>query len=227
MIKLIFLCRRRPDISHEEYVERLLAGHVPLALRHHPSMRRYTVNIVEQSPAALTALDSIGALWFDRLDDFRERLYDSPEGERVVQRDVAGFMGGANAYATIEHVQKSAPAAALGSRTPGIKMIAPLRRRAEMSHAEFVEHWLTRHVPLALEHHPIMTSYVTNVVERRLSPDGEEWDGFAEISFAHPDDRARMFASAEGERLIREDIERFIGFTAPYWCGEYVQRVNH
>ena len=37
MVKLIFLCRRRPDITHERYVELLLKGHVPIALRHHPT----------------------------------------------------------------------------------------------------------------------------------------------------------------------------------------------
>ena len=41
MRKLVFLCHRRPEITHETYVERLLAGHIPIALRHHPAMRRY------------------------------------------------------------------------------------------------------------------------------------------------------------------------------------------
>lgn len=225
MVKLIFLCHRRPDITHARYAELLLEGHVPIARRHHPTLRRYTVNIVEQSPSLLPELDSIGELSFDSLDDFRHRLYDSPDGERIVHRDVAGFMGGAAAYATTEHVQKAGARGALGQRGAGMKMIAPLRRRPELSHDAFVAHWLTRHVPLALAHHPSMTRYVTNVVDQRLSDDSPEWDGFAEISFAHPDDRARMFPTPEDERIIREDIGRFIGFTAPYWCGEYLQIV--
>jgi hypothetical protein len=65
MVKLICLCRRRPDISHQRYAELLLDGHVPIALRHHSTLRRYTVNIVEQSPPDLAALDSIGVLSFD------------------------------------------------------------------------------------------------------------------------------------------------------------------
>ncbi|MFN8642382.1 MAG: hypothetical protein U0802_12285 [Candidatus Binatia bacterium] len=80
MVKLIFLCHRRPDITHERYVELLLRGHVPIALRHHPALRRYTVNIVERGPEDEAALDSIGELSFDSLADYRERLYDSPEG---------------------------------------------------------------------------------------------------------------------------------------------------
>ena len=75
MVKLIFLCRRRPDITHDRYAALLLGGHVPIALRHHPTMQRYTVNIVEQSPVELDPLDSIGELSFATLADFRERIF--------------------------------------------------------------------------------------------------------------------------------------------------------
>ena len=220
MVKLIFLCRRRPDISHERYAELLLQGHVPIALRHHPTMRRYTVNIVERGPDAEAQLDSIGELSFDSLADFHQRLYDSPEGERIVGRDVAGFMGGAEAYATTEIVQLSTTERPPGERTPRVKMFCPLRRHPDLTHAQFVEHWQKVHVPLALRHHPHMTRYVTNIVDQRLSPDSPEWDGFAEITL---DPNHTLFGSPEGERIIREDITRFIGHTFPYFVAEYVQ----
>lgn len=221
MVKLIFLCHRRADISHERYVELLLQGHVPIALRHHPTLRRYTVNIVERGPEDEAALDSIGELSFDSLADYHDRLYDSLEGKRLVARDVAGFMGGAHAYATTEVVQRSPAARPPGRRTAGVKMFCPLRRRPELTHAQFVEHWQAVHVPLALTHHPHMTRYVTNIVDQRLSPDAPEWDGFAEITLdpAHP-----LFGSPEGERIVRDDIARFIGHTFPYFVAEYVQR---
>lgn len=225
MVKLIFFCRRRPDITHERYAELLLGGHVPLALAHHPTMRRYLVNIVERSGGA-EEIDSIGELSFDTLADFRERLYDSPEGRAAIERDVAGFMGGAEAYVTTEHVQKSVrPEPAVGSRTAGVKMVCPVRRRDGMSHDEFVEHWLDRHVPLALRHHPGLSRYVTNVVEEKLSPAGEAWDGIAELHFASPEGMSRgMFDSPAGEREIRRDMERFIGQTFPHFVAEYVQK---
>ena len=226
MVKLVFLCRRRDDISHERYTDLLLNGHVPLALRHHPSLQRYTVNIVESSPPNAAAYDSIGELSFESLSDFRERLYDSPEGKRIIQRDVGGFMGSADAYATSEHAQKDGSGARLGKASAGVKLFCPIIRRAGMSHAEFVDHWLTRHVQLALRHHPGMSRYVTNVVDERLSPGGEAWDGFAELHFPNADALAKgMFDSAEGERIIRADIARFIDRTVAYRVTEYVQKV--
>lgn len=226
MVKMVFLCRRRAGIDHAEYTRRLLAGHVPLALRHHPTMRAYTVNIVSLVPRGGAELDSIGELSFDSLADYRDRLYDSPQGERAVHADVAGFLGGADAYVTTERVQKqSARAGGPGSRSPGVKMFCPVRRRADLTHEEFVEHWLDRHVPLALQHHAGMAGYVTNVVEERVSPSGAEWDGFSELHFAtRRDFEVGLFASAESERVIREDLGRFIGHTVGYIVAEYVQK---
>jgi uncharacterized protein (TIGR02118 family) len=226
MVKLIFLCRRRPDITHERYRELLLSGHVPIALQHHPMMRRYVVNIVEQSPAGWEELDSIGELSFDSLDDFHKRLYDSPAGKEMVQRDVAGFMGGAHAYVTTEHVQE-APVGSplLGTRSAGVKLVCPVIHRGGISHADFVEHWLTRHVALALKLHPGMTKYVTNVVDQQLGTTGPQLDGIAELHFPSAEAlRTGMFSSPEAERIIREDIMRFIGRTAAYHVAEYPQK---
>ena len=57
---------------------------------------------------------------------------------------------------------------------------------------------------------------MTNVVDERLSDGGEEWDGFAELTFGSDGDwREQLFPSAEAERVIRDDIARFIGHTLP------------
>ena len=226
MVKLVFLCRRRPDIDQARYAELLLRGHVPLARRHHPTMRKYVVNLVEGTRADAAPLDSIGELFFDTLDDFRERLYDSPEGRAIIERDVAGFMGGAHGYVTREHVQKGPETTVpLGDRSPGVKIVGLVRRPPAMTHDAFVEHWLGRHVPLALRHHPGLSRYVTNVVVEPLG-DAPAWDGIAELHFPSLEAlRTRFFDSPAGERVIREDMRRFIGCTWGYDVAEYVQQL--
>ncbi len=227
MVKLIFLCRRRPDITHAQYVERLLDGHVPLALRHHPTMRGYVVNAVDGTHPALDEVDSIGELTFECLADFEERLYDSPAGQAAIEHDVAGFLGGAEAYVTTPHVQlaRDEPRAT-GTRSPGVKLFCPVRRLDGMSREAFIEHWFGVHAPLARAHHPGLTRYITNVVERRLGTGGEAWDGFTELHFASADSIAGgLFDSPEGERAVREDVARFIGHTGFYRVAEYVHRV--
>ena len=226
MVKLIFFCRRRPEISRTRYAELVLDGHVPLALRHHPTMLAYAVNIVEVVPQGFDELDGVAELSFDTLEDYRERLYDSPVGRAAIERDVAGFMAGADGYVTTEHVQKApGTPGALGERSPGVKLLCPVRRVPALSHEAFVEHWLTRHVPLALRHHPGLSKYVTNVVDQRLDGQSEAWDGIAELHFASTEAMATgMFDSPEGEVVIREDVARFIGRTGAYVVGEYPQK---
>jgi uncharacterized protein (TIGR02118 family) len=94
-----------------------------------------------------------------------------------------------------------------------------------MTHEAFVEHWLERHVPLALRRHPGLSKYVTNVVVERLG-EAPDWDGIAELHFPSVEAlRTGFFDSPDGERVIREDMARFIGLTWGYDMAEYVQRL--
>ncbi len=227
MVKLIFLCRRRADLTHAEYARRLLEGHVPIALRHHPLMREYVVNVVETTPTGAAELDSIGVLGFDSLADFRERLYDSPDGERIVARDVQRFMGGAHGYVTTEFIQLAGSApVARGVRSPGIKLMCPLRRRPGMTHAEFVDQWMTRHVPLALRAYTRLARYVTNIVDGRLAEDVPELDAIAELQFGAAEvPPAQRCNSLEDERALQANLARLTERAVAYRVGEYVQKL--
>jgi len=223
MVKLVFLCRRRPDLTHARYVERLLDGHVPLALRHHPTLRRYVVNVIEESRGDAPALDSIGELWFESLADYRDRLYDSPEGARIIAADVAGFIAAADAYALTEHVERAPAETPPPGRTPGRKLIACLRRHPTLTRAAFAAHWSERHAPLALRHHAT-TRYVRNVVTERLSPGGADYDGIAELVFPPGEIERGMYLSVAGQAEIEADIPRFIGGVDAYVAAEHVAR---
>lgn len=223
---MVFFCRRRSGLSHDDYADMVLRDHVPLALEHHPTMLKYVVNLVDSVPPGEPSYDSVAELSFDSMHDYRERLYDSAEGERIVYADVARFMSSATAYATTEYVHRQPmPPAPLGCRSPRVKLICPIRRKPGLSHQEFVDHWLNEHRPLALEHHPGLVGYVANVVEEAVSEDAPALDGIGELYFDSPASlRDDMFASPAGEAIIRDDIARFIGQTSGYLATEYVQK---
>src|SRR5437879_11973592 len=86
MTKLFFLCRRRAELTHEQYVERLLAGHVPLALAHHPTLRRYVVNVVDgtRGPAPPGAEVERAGDRCDRRDPGRQRAAEEVREEAAV-----------------------------------------------------------------------------------------------------------------------------------------------
>ena len=228
MLKISFLCRRRPEITHEQYAAFVLEGHAPLALKHHPTLLRYVINIAESSPPGGPEIDSLPALYFANLEDFSDRLYDSPEGQEIIRRDVARFMtGGADTYATTEYVQRKSapPTAPLGQRSPGAKEIWLLQRREGMSRQAFVDHWLHVHVPLALASHRRLAQYVANVVEARLSESGERWDGIAELHYTQPPGgREQDFSSSEARERFEADLSGFAGRSLAYPVSEWIQK---
>lgn len=107
MIKVVFLVRRADGMSHEDFVRHLLERHVPLALRHHPRLRRYMSSPIIPGTPNEEGFDAVAELYFDSLEDFREGLYDSAEGERIIAEDVVRFCGpGTRMYITEEIVFK-------------------------------------------------------------------------------------------------------------------------
>ena len=107
MIKVVFLVKRAEGISHDDFVRHLLEHHVPLALRHHPRLRKYSSAPIMPGTENPGEFDAVAELYFDSVEDFRSGLYDSETGRRVIREDVARFCGpGGRHYITEEIVFK-------------------------------------------------------------------------------------------------------------------------
>jgi uncharacterized protein (TIGR02118 family) len=94
-----------------------------------------------------------------------------------------------------------------------IKVVALLRRRPDLSRAQFLDYWRTAHAPVVGEL-PGLRRYIQNhPIEHR-----NEWpyDGSAELWFDSVGDVARAFAGPaadamrEDERSFVESIEWFL-----------------
>ena len=98
-----------------------------------------------------------------------------------------------------------------GAASPGVKIVCFVRRRPDLSHAAYSEHWRERHGPLVLAHQPGFWHYVQNHVVNRLTDDTPDFDGIGELHFRSADAvEDGMFDSEEGMRLIWEDTYRFM-----------------
>jgi len=232
MRKTIHLCSRIPGIDHARYDEILRTSHIPIALKHHPALRRYVVNVVEQAPLPPPReLDSVGELSFESMADWESRLYDSPQGKEIVQRDVATFLGAADQYECSEIVHRSPHRAGplidrAPRRSPGVKLVLLLWRKPEMSHEEFVRYWVDRHAPIVLEHGTHLSGYIQNVVDRRLSTRGEPYDGIAELHYASEQDFATQLAShGQSPNPVQEDTANFVGGMHVLRLAEYVAKL--
>jgi uncharacterized protein (TIGR02118 family) len=104
-----------------------------------------------------------------------------------------------------------------------IKSISLLTRKPELTHLQFMKHWVEIHAPLAYAV-PELRRYVqSHIVEERTRPDIEttpvEIDGIAELWYDDEAAMKRAMASPEAKAL-HADGALFIGRIKTYTVRE-------
>jgi uncharacterized protein (TIGR02118 family) len=82
------------------------------------------------------------------------------------------------------------------------KRIGLQRKRADLSHEQFVAHWVNVHAELA-KRLPKLRRYSINVIDRARNPDFG-YDGFSELWFDSEEDLVAALASPEGKALLAD-----------------------
>jgi uncharacterized protein (TIGR02118 family) len=92
-VKQVSFLRRLDGLTPPAFADHWVNAHAPLAARHHPTIWRYVQNVVVQrlTPDA-PGLDGIAELTFRSFEDWRDRKYDSPEGQAIIAADIARFI---------------------------------------------------------------------------------------------------------------------------------------
>jgi uncharacterized protein (TIGR02118 family) len=193
---VVLTCGALDDASKAD----LLADHGAWAKR--PGVSGLVVNVVREviqddpqgwpDPPAVAAMTEV---WTEG-----DAFGDLPRSDEAVVCRVEGY------------AQKQRPMNwGAGSPSPGRKNVFLVRRRPGCTAEAFRDHWLSRHVPLALRHHVGMCAYVTDVV---AGSDNESlaFDGLSHLTF--PSEQAfvdGMYDSDEGMQVIAADVSRFVG----------------
>ena len=104
-----------------------------------------------------------------------------------------------------------------------IKVVGLLTRKADLSHEQFVRHWLEVHGPLAHAVPGVRRYVQSHIIGARTRPDIPETeveiDGIAELWYDDQDALARAAASPEMKRLT-DDGALFIGSIKSYIVEE-------
>ena len=117
MVKLVFCCRRKPELSLEQFQERWLEVHGPLVRRLRvrlPQMKRYVQShtipgapseLLRASRGAKEPYDGITEVWFDSLDAVGAASEEGLVAARQLYEDEAEFIDFANSavFLTEEH----------------------------------------------------------------------------------------------------------------------------
>lgn len=106
-----------------------------------------------------------------------------------------------------------------------IKSISLLVRRPELSHEEFVRHWVDIHAPLA-HAVPRVRRYVqSHILAERTRPDiaalDVDIDGIAELWYDNLDDLRFAMATPEA-KILHDDGATFIGRIKTFTIDEKV-----
>lgn len=83
-----------------------------------------------------------------------------------------------------------------------VKRLGMLRKREDMTHEQFVRHWMTTHATLCKKL-PGLRRYSVNLVDRERFPKFG-YDGFSELWFDSEEDLHAAFASPEGKTLLAD-----------------------
>ncbi len=182
MRKLIIFHKRAAGLDRAAFDAWALAGHCDLVTRI-PGLRRCTISIEVDGDTG--AFDAATELWFDDTAAVAAGL--ASEAGLQVQADVAAHASQFERVETVEHpfVDTGLPAR--------FKLLAPLKRRADMTRAEFKSWWLDRHAPLVVVF-PELRRYQVDIVE-----DGPEAfvDGIAEVSFGDLETLKRIMSRTQ------------------------------
>lgn len=139
-------------------------------------------------------LDGVLAAWWE--SDAVQRLPDAHayRVEEVLHWDDAAAEREAGAPASV---------------APGVVVLYFVRRRDDLSQAEFVSRYRGGHAPLARVHHPGIRRYVQNFV-LDAEPGAPELGAISELHFASERDfRERFYRDAESPAIIARDVARF------------------
>lgn len=87
-MKVLSALHRAAGLSHEQFAERWVTTHAPLALRHVLGMSRYVTNVVlEPLTPGAPEVDGIVEVQYAE-----KRRFDSPEGERALMEDTQALL---------------------------------------------------------------------------------------------------------------------------------------
>ena len=99
MTKRLGLVKRRADMTHEAFTDHWLTHHAALCCKL-PGLRRYSVNLVDQTRFPHFPYDGFSELWFDSEEALNASL-QSPQGKTLLA-DLPNFAGQIDPIISVE-----------------------------------------------------------------------------------------------------------------------------
>ena len=224
LVKTITFQQRRPGQSHADFMRYWMEAHAPL-MRKAPGVRGVIFTEIlgptnQRKDIAIAAdqidLDGVIETW--RLDGPAPTDPAGVEAERKAHEDGRNYVGQLKGFRVQENVL-------VRPARGGKGLLSLLYRKPDVSHADFTQHWLTIHGPMASQV-PEVAGLVLNEV-LAPSPPGDlpvihaldAVDGIAESW--HKDTTYGAVTSPEAKRWYADGAD-LIGLARGYYTQEHV-----
>ncbi len=230
MIKLVCFIRKRTDLSVPAFQRHWRQNHGPL-IKSLPKLRRHliryeqnhrldsdyardTAGAASALPSAASGYEGSTIMWFESMKDYHA-FAEEPDYADHIAPDEAKFMDRAQTlyFFTEEEDIKFGDAGTQSQAS--VKLLALLRRRADLSPEQFHTHWSGPHARLFSENDSLREHILAYQQNHRFAEDytrdpGTYWDGLAEQWYASME---AFYAGAGGapfNELVVPDEECFI-----------------
>jgi uncharacterized protein (TIGR02118 family) len=192
MMKAMYFLKRRQGLDRGAFFKWWLGPHASLA-KGLPGLRRYTVSL--EAAGEDGTFDGVAELWYDDAVAFDASMAGAVG--QAAHADADAYVSRLEGLHLAEHkfVDTGKP--------HGFKLVAALKRRKDLSRAQFKDWWLKRHAPLVVVF-PELARYQVDLVE-----DGPEGfaDGVAEVSFASLEALKRVTSSKQVKDAQQDSVE--------------------
>lgn len=222
MIKLVCFFRRKPGMSTEAFHDHWLNSHGPL-IANTPELARYIVRYEQnhrlpedyaRDPDGEPGFDGATVQWLESMESFRGFVRDPMYAERIAP-DEARFIDRPSITLVFSEDDEVVIDGGAQRQDAKVKLLCLLKRRADLSPAEFHAHWRGPHAALFAGEPEVARHVIAYHQSHRLEGDyaresGGGFDGLAEQWYGSLADFQAMTREPRYRERIPADEERFL-----------------
>jgi len=221
IVKTLTFMVRKPGMTHAEFMRYWLDVHAPMALQV-PGMRGMICNEVttashgrlEIPSGPQVTIDGVAESWKEEASSLQNP--DAPAAAKAWYADGPAFVGRIKGFRVEENVF-------VRPKRGGIGLIALLKRRPDQSHAQFTDHWLNVHGPMAREVPEVSGLILNEVISEAQRSDIPALTGLGPIDGIAQSFREDLDAPLSPQRRHwYADGKASIGEAIGYRTREYV-----
>jgi EthD domain len=228
MFKLMFLLKRKPGLTMQQFIDHYEGTHAPLAVKLHPSMVRYMRHFLHAVPYPLDGTlqeaeyDVLTEMWFENKAAYDEAMALAAESAVMarIREDEAHLfdMSKFSMSFVEEHESRLPGQTGVRDNRKDVRSMVLLQRKPGLTLDEFIEHYEIVHAPLGVKYSETQSRYRRfylrpSLMSRSGTMSQPAYDVATEVSFASREDMKHavgQMKKPEINAIIEADEATFI-----------------